>query len=192
MLPALSGKCGIVRASTALVVGLIILALLRGHAALAAAMGTALPVEIHADGARLTLVWPTPAHATLATAAGTARLRAAIAMTPLAPDRLAALTGWVARADLGADGRELELALAPGIVATLSRPHPRLAVIELAHAAPSRPVASVTPLAVLPEPAAGPPRLPPIPAPRPMGAATPESVAGAVAPRPARGARPGG
>ena len=71
------------RAAAALVIGLIAQLLAPPHVARAGAEGTALPVEIGADSARLALVWPAPAGATLAVVHSTARLRATIAMAPL-------------------------------------------------------------------------------------------------------------
>lgn len=162
-----SGISGIVRVCAALVVGLIGQLLVEAHDALAAT-GTALPIEVRAASARLSLVWPAPADATLITDAGTARLRAVIAMAPIPPDRLEALTGWVAGADLIADGHELLLRLQPDTVARLSRPHARMAVIEFGHAPLPFPAPAAAAPPTMPEPAAGPPRLPPIPVSRPV------------------------
>ena len=126
--------------------------------------GVALLAEVRPELARLTLVWPEAVEATLQVDGAVATLLVGIPLAAIPLDPGGSLASWLGNTTVAADGREVKFRLLPGVAASLNRPHPRLAVIEFVRVDPR---VSLSRVASLVAPAAGPTHLPPIPASRP-------------------------
>ena len=113
---------------------------------------------------RLTLVWPEAVEATLQVDGAVATLLVGIPLAAIPLDSRGSLASWLGSTTVAADGREVKFRLLPSVAASLNRPHPRLAVIEFVRVDPR---VSLSRIASLVAPAAGPAHLPPIPASRP-------------------------
>ena len=131
--------------------------------------------EVGPEIGRLVVVWQAPTGATLAQADGVATLRAERSIEAPSPTLTAQLSRWLRGTAPLASEPGLALRLRPGVIARLTRLHPRLTVIEFATEA--EPVAAQQHLGTTTvaaetaiEPAAGPVRLIPIPRSRPDSA----------------------